>query len=279
MQAKEWQQAANLICERQSQAAIADSSQLSSFSLSELPIDESGPPTVFHEPYIPLSTSTPVHMPQGNQQTVDSAQEESSFQQVIPNIPQQSLYPSLAAMNSSLNTAVSPLITLSRRDINDIEEYQRKVLDCTVDTFPTFDLDDEEVITPSQIYKVGIAQADTQENTLQLESLQTEDTGSKRSMDTKEDQTVKPDRVQNKDEIGKRVASDEIDKQVDPYHTHQENHGENNAAEDQAPVIQDDQASKVSQDDNYCTAIADDDLDDTVQFGNPVTKPFLLRSV
>ena len=37
--------------------------------------------------------------------------------------------------------------------------------------------------------------------------------------------------------------------------------------------------SKASQDDNYCTAIDDDDLDDTVQFDNPVTQPFLSRSV
>ena len=43
--------------------------------------------------------------------------------------------------------------------------------------------------------------------------------------------------------------------------------------------MQGDQTSKASQDDNYCTAIDDDDLDDTVQFSNPVTQPFLSRSV
>ena len=37
--------------------------------------------------------------------------------------------------------------------------------------------------------------------------------------------------------------------------------------------------SKASQDENYHTAIGDNDLDDTVQFGNPVTQPFLSRSV
>ena len=44
-------------------------------------------------------------------------------------------------------------------------------------------------------------------------------------------------------------------------------------------AVQDDQTSRMSQDDNYHTAIGDDDLDDTVQFGNPVTQPFLSRSV
>ena len=50
-------------------------------------------------------------------------------------------------------------------------------------------------------------------------------------------------------------------------------------SEDQDPAIPDDQTSKASQDDNYCTAIDDVDLDDTVQLGNPITQPFLSRSI
>ena len=118
-------------------------------------------------PYVPLSTSTPAHVLQGNQQIVDSAQEES-FQNVLPSISQQSLYPSLAAMISSLNTAVSPSIPLSRRVINDIEKYQRTALNSTVqgtirltNTSPIFDLDDEEVITLSQNLQGEIAQVNT----------------------------------------------------------------------------------------------------------------------
>ena len=75
MKAKDWQKAAQLVQERQSQAATADTSKLSSFSLSELPVDQSGPPTVIHGPYVPLSTSTPVHMPSDNQQTTETAQD------------------------------------------------------------------------------------------------------------------------------------------------------------------------------------------------------------
>ena len=33
------------------------------------------------------------------------------------------------------------------------------------------------------------------------------------------------------------------------------------------------------QEDNYRTAIDDDEQDDTIQFGNPVTQPFLSRSI
>ena len=41
MKTKDWQNAAKLTRERESQAATADSSELSSFSLSELPVYES----------------------------------------------------------------------------------------------------------------------------------------------------------------------------------------------------------------------------------------------
>ena len=112
MEAKDWQKATQLVQERQSQAATTDTSELSSFSLSELPADQSGTPTVIHGSYVPLSTSTPVHMPSNNQQTTEATQDESSFQQVIPNISQQSLYPSLVAMETSINTAISPPISL-----------------------------------------------------------------------------------------------------------------------------------------------------------------------
>ena len=122
MKAKDWQNAAKLIRERQSQAATADSSELSSFCLSQLPVDESLSPAVLQGPHVPLSMSTPIHMPQGYQQMTDSAPDESPFQQVIPSIPQQSLYPSLAALGTSLNTDVSPPMPFSRRVTNDIEE-------------------------------------------------------------------------------------------------------------------------------------------------------------
>ena len=53
-------------------------------------------------------------MAQGNQQMMDSAPDESPFQQVIPSILQQSLYPSLAALGTSLKTVVSPPIPFSK---------------------------------------------------------------------------------------------------------------------------------------------------------------------
>ena len=79
MKAKDWQKATKLVQEIQSQAATTDKSKLSSFSLSELPVDQSGPPTMVHGPYVPLSTSMQVHVPSDNQQTTEATRDELSF--------------------------------------------------------------------------------------------------------------------------------------------------------------------------------------------------------
>ena len=58
-----------------------------------------------------------------------------------------------------------------------------------------------------------------------------------------------------------------------------EDHGSTPENNYQDTAIQDEQMWKTSQDDNYHVAIDDDDLDVMIQFGNPVTQPFLSRSV
>ena len=97
-------------------------------------------------------------MSHDNQPPMDSAPDESPFQEVIPGIPQQSLYASIAAMGTSINTAVSPSIPFTRKVINDIEEQQRKALENTVEgvirstnTSPILEEEGKEgeVITPS----------------------------------------------------------------------------------------------------------------------------------
>ena len=184
---------------------MADTSELSSFSLGELPVDQSGPPTVIYGPYVPLSTSMPVHVPSANQQTTEAAQDESPFQQVIQNLSQQSLYPSLAAMGTAINTSISPSIPFSRRVINDIEESQRRALEDSVEgTFrgtntspvPGPEEQEEEVITPNTGLQAGIIPAETQEEILQLESLETQDTGIKQ-VHTIQDQDSQPLQAQN----------------------------------------------------------------------------------
>ena len=228
-------------------------------------------------------------MQQDNQPITDSALDESLFQKVIPGIPQQSLYPSLAALGTSINTAVIPPVPFSRRVINDIEEKQRKAFKDTVEstirstnTSPTSEVEEqaEETIVPGLTSQARTTQADTQEETLQLESSEIEDTSVKK-FNLQRDQDTGPTEVQNTLDTDERAVPDLNGSQIEDNGTTPDNDREDYISDDQDIdiAVQDDQMSRASQDDNYCTAIDDDNLDDTVQFSNPVIQPFLSRSV
>ena len=89
-------------------------------------------------------------------------------------------------MGTSINTSVSPSIPFSRRVINDIEEHQRRALNDFIEcnnrgtnTTPVPGPEEqvEEVITSNTGLQAGIIPVETQEETLQPESLETQDTG------------------------------------------------------------------------------------------------------
>ena len=131
-----------------------------------------------------------MHTSSDNYQFTEAAQDESSFQQVIPNILQQSLYPSLAAMGSLPNTALLPSIPLTRRVINEIEEHQRTILDSYAEGMdremkrsPVLSSDEQQVKikTTSMGQQPVDTHTESQDNTLQLESPEMEDTGIKQA--------------------------------------------------------------------------------------------------
>ena len=185
-------------------------------------------------------------------------------------------------MGTSINTSVSPSIPFSRRVINDIEEHQRRALNDSVEgttrgtnTSPVPDPEEheEEVITPNTGSQARIIPAEIQEETLQPESLETQDTSNKQVHST-QDQGSEHLQAQNIGEIEVPEVQDTIDTQIqDDGADSQLNDEEHNFD------IPDDQTSKASQEDNYHTAIDDDEQDDTIQFGNPITQPFLSRSI
>ena len=90
-------------------------------------------------------------------------------------------------MGTSINTSISPSIPFSRRVINDIEEHHRRVEDSVEGTnrgtstspLPNPGEQEEEVMIPNMGPQAGITPAETQEQTLQLESLEMEDTSIK----------------------------------------------------------------------------------------------------
>ena len=180
------------------------------------------------------------------------------------------------AVGSSPNTVISPSILLLRRVINDIEEHQRQVLDSYIEgtergmnTSPVYSLDEQqdETKSTSKGQKPVASQAEPQEDTLQPESPEIEDTGMKQADSAGvQAQDVKENEVP--------VAEDTSEQQVQDANTESQVN-----EEQQHPDIPDDQISRASQDDNYQTAIDDDEQDDTIQFGNPVMQLFLSRSV
>ena len=100
MNASDWAKAAALVTQHKQEAATAEADQLSSMPLSQLAMDDSGPPVVDYGMHMPTATSTPtcteVH--------VQSLQQEDSYQQILPGIPEGSLYPTLSSLSSQAVT-------------------------------------------------------------------------------------------------------------------------------------------------------------------------------
>ena len=96
MNPSDWIKAATLITQQKQEAATADTDQLSSMPLSQLAMDDSSPLVVHYGKHMPTVTSTPTHA----EMDTYTSQQEDIYQQIIPGIPQGSLYPTLASFSS-----------------------------------------------------------------------------------------------------------------------------------------------------------------------------------
>ena len=63
--------------------------------LSQIPVDDSGPLVVHYGSHVPVAASTPM----GTITHPHSSPQEDSYQQIIPGIPQGSLYPNLSSLS------------------------------------------------------------------------------------------------------------------------------------------------------------------------------------
>ena len=108
MNPSDWRKAVALVTQHKQEAAMADSDQLSSMPLSQIAANDSGPPIVHYGTHMPVAASTPT----GTDIHAHSSQQEDSYQQIIPGIPQGSLYPTLSSLSSGAvasNTEVQSL--------------------------------------------------------------------------------------------------------------------------------------------------------------------------
>ena len=126
MNPSDWIKAAALITQQKQEAATADTDQLSSMPLSQLTMDDSGPPVVHYGMHMPAATSTPTHI----EVNIHSSQQEDSYQLIIPGIPQGSLYPTLASLSSEETTLPEETQTLHYKVSKGLEKYLQEAEQC-----------------------------------------------------------------------------------------------------------------------------------------------------
>ena len=106
-----------LVTQHKQEAATTETDQLSSMPLSQIAMDDSGPPVVHYGTHVPtaMSTGTDVH--------VHSSQQEDSYQQIIPGIPQGSLYPTLSSLSSEAAASQEEVQSLCDKVSKGLEKY------------------------------------------------------------------------------------------------------------------------------------------------------------
>ena len=80
----DWIKATTLDTQHKQEAATTETDQLSSLPLSQIAMDDSSPPVVHYGMHVSAVTSTPT----GTDVHMHSSQQEDSYQQIIPGIPQ-----------------------------------------------------------------------------------------------------------------------------------------------------------------------------------------------
>ena len=115
----DWRKGATLVTQHKQEVAMAEMDQLSSMPLSQIAIDDSSPPIVHYGRHMPTAASTPtdtdVH--------THSSQQEDSYQQIFPGIPQGSLYPTLSSLNSGAVASDIDVQSLHNKVTKGLDKY------------------------------------------------------------------------------------------------------------------------------------------------------------
>ena len=119
MNLSDWIKATTLVTQYKQEAATTETDQLSSMPLSQIAIDDSGPPVVHYGMHVPTVMSTLT----GTDVHVHSSQQEDSYQQIIPGIPQGSLYPTLSSLSSEAVASQEEVQSLCDKVSKGLEKY------------------------------------------------------------------------------------------------------------------------------------------------------------
>ena len=113
MNLSDWIKAATLVTQHKQEAATTETDQLSSMPLSQFAMDDSSPPVVHYGMQVPTATSTPT----------GTEVQEDSYQQIIPGIPQDSLYPTLSSLSSEAIISQEEAQSLHDKVSKGLEKY------------------------------------------------------------------------------------------------------------------------------------------------------------
>ena len=114
-----WIKAATLVIQHKQETTMAEMDQLSSMPLSQIAIDDSGPPVVHYGMHMPVAVSTLT----GTDVHTHSSQQEDSHQQIIPGILQGSLYPTLSSLSSGAVTSNNEVQSLCDEVSKGLDKY------------------------------------------------------------------------------------------------------------------------------------------------------------
>ena len=92
----DWRKAGALVSQHKQAATTVETDQWNSMPLSEISIDDSSLLVVHYGSHVPVAASTPT----GTAAHMQSSLQEDSYQEIIPGIPQGSLYPTLSSLSS-----------------------------------------------------------------------------------------------------------------------------------------------------------------------------------
>ena len=95
-------------------------------ALSQLAMDDSSPPVVHYGTHVLAATSTPTP----TEVHAHSSQQEDSYQQIIPGIPQGSLYPTLSLLSSEAITSPEEAQSLCDKVSKVLEKYLQDAEQC-----------------------------------------------------------------------------------------------------------------------------------------------------
>ena len=131
--------------------------------LSQIAIDDSGPPVVHYGSHMPVAASTPT----GTIAHVHSSQQEDSYQEIIPGISQGSLYPTLSSLSSGFVASDTNVQSLSDKVTKGLDQYLQDAEQLRASEVNYFD----DTVRPT--YTSSLSEMEEQVNKTSLNNLPT----------------------------------------------------------------------------------------------------------